>query len=736
VAANQLIRLQMKIPSIKRNWKLSLITILFVWSQNSISAQTNIRGSVKDPKGNPVSFCNVYLENTLDGTTTDTLGKFSFKTTERGEKVLLVSGIGYETAKQPVTLDQKIITLDIDLKSTAVNLEVVVVTAGSFEANNDREVAILKPLDIYNNAGAGGDIVGAIRSLPGTQQAGDQTGLFVRGGDASESTVIIDGMVVQNPFYSSAPGVSARSRFMPFQFKGMAFSSGGYSARYGQALSSILELNTTDLPEKSTVNLNLNMAGAGVGISKLWKNSAGEITAGYNNLSPYLNIANTNYDYYKVPQGGSFSGKWATMMKNGGLIKSFLKQDFTNNGIYVPDPFHPGETVPYGIINSNTYFNTSYRLTKEKSYFYSGISISTNTNDLTINDTSAKNNDWRIQWRGESWYLLTNSLSLLTGLEIQKYMYVRKFDTLNSSFEETLPAIYLEAQWTPIYWFSIKPGIRYEYSKITEKSSISPRLALAVKTSKYGQVSVASGFFYQDAENNYLFQGYRPKFQQTVHYIANYQWIKNDRSLRIEGYYKSYDQLVREMDTSKYDPNPYRYIFGPVDNSGNGYAKGIDFFWRDKASIKNFDYWISYSYIDTKRLYQNYIEKATPDFVAKHNLNVLLKYFIDPLHLAVGLSYAYSSGRPYYDPHSDSFLGETAPDYHNLAFNLAYLVTIKKVFAVVYAGIDNLTNHKNIYGYRYDTLGNKYPIEPPIYRSIFVGVNISLTAFSKDELLN
>jgi len=716
----------------------TVLVLILLYSNNSTNAQTTIKGIIKDAKGNAVPFCNVFLENTLDGTTTDTLGRFSFKTTEKGDQILSVSSIGYESIKQTVKLDQKLLSLELILKSTAVKLSDVVVTAGSFEANNDREVAILKPLDIYNNAGAGGDIVGAIRSLPGTQVVGDQTGLFVRGGDASESTVIIDGMTVQNAFYSTAPGVSARSRFMPFDFKGVAFSSGGYSSRYGQALSSILELNTTDLPDKSTVNLNLNMAGAGLGLTKLWKNSAGEITAGYTNLSPYLAIANTNYSYYKVPQGGTFSGKWMSMTKNGGLFKTFLKQDFNSNGVVIPNPSIPGETFSYGIRNYNTYFNTSYRLTKEKSYIFSAVSYSSNINHLNINDTSSKNNDWRIEWRGEAWYKLANSLNLLCGAEFQQYGYVQSYDTLKSSFGEIIPALYLEAQWTPIYWFSVKPGIRYEYSKITNESSLSPRLAFAVKTGKNGQVSLAGGYFYQDADNKYLFKGYRPKFQRTVHYIANYQWINNDRSLRIEGYYKSYNQLAHELvhehDTI-YDPNPYRYIYGPVDNSGNGYAQGIDFFWRDKATIKNFDYWISYSYIDTKRLYQNFKSKATPDFVSKHNLNVLLKYFIEPLQTAVGLSYAYASGRPYYDP-SHAFLSDRTPEYHDLAFNIAYLLTIKKWFAIVYAGVDNLTNQKNIYGYRYSSTGVKIAIEPPVYRSIFVGVSVSLTAFSKDELLN
>ncbi len=59
-----------------------------------------------------------------------------------------------------------------------------------------------------------------------------------------------------------------------------------------------------------------------------------------------------------------------------------------------------------------------------------------------------------------------------------------------------------------------------------------------------------------------------------VHYIANLTYMKNDRTLRLEGYYKSYDQLIREY-VGQYDPNSYRYINGIVDNSGHGYAQGL-----------------------------------------------------------------------------------------------------------------------------------------------------------------
>ena len=197
---------------LNNSWLIVSFTILLVCPQNNLTAQTTLKGKVLDNKGNAVPFCNVYLENTLDGTTTDTLGRYMLKTTEKGEQQLVVSSVGYQTTKQAVTLDRKLVQVDVKLKAEAVNLNEVVVTAGSFEANNDREVAILKPLDIYNNAGAGGDIVGAIRSLPGTQRVGEQTGLFVRGGDARSLHRVFLPAAVLCPFSSkvshSAAGVT------------------------------------------------------------------------------------------------------------------------------------------------------------------------------------------------------------------------------------------------------------------------------------------------------------------------------------------------------------------------------------------------------------------------------------------------------------------------------------------------------------------------------------------------
>jgi hypothetical protein len=320
-------------------------------------------------------------------------------------------------------------------------------------------------------------------------------------------------------------------------------------------------------------------------------------------------------------------------------------------------------------------------------------------------------------------------------MEVQRISYDQIInDTTSGRFTDSQFTGYAETEWKPAKWFGLKTGIRTEYSDLLSKADIAPRISMAVKTGEKSQISAAYGIFYQSAPSQYLLQGYRPGFQQAVHYIINFQRIKNDRTFRVEAYYKSYNQLIREK-SSVYDPNQYRFYFSPVDNSGGGYAKGFDIFLRDKKSIPNCEYWISYSFIDTRRLYLNYPANATPDFVSPHNLNVITKYFINKIQTNISLSYFYASGRTYYNPGNAVFLGDKAPDYHNLSLGISYLTNIKKMFTVIYLSVDNITDRHNISGYRYSSDGSsRYPIVPASYRTIFFGINMSLTKFNKDEL--
>lgn len=727
-------------------------------------AQTKISGRVLDNKDKPLKGVSVALNNTLDGGTTDSAGYFSFETTELGNQNLVASDATHTTMGMPLVLTGAEVK-DLILRMRVAVLDNVTITAGSF-ASGARAITVMSPLDIVTTAGSNGDVVKAMQMMPGTQQNATDNGLFIRGGDAYEAATIVDGIVVQSAFSAGPPGMATRSRFNAFQYQGVQFSSGAYSARFGQALSGILELNSTDLADKSNVNLGINMAGVYASGTKRWKNSSLDVGGGYNNLAPIFALASTNFNFYKVPQGGNAYARFAWKPSKDAIFKTTLTTSYNESGIGIPNPSLGStdtssfmtrlpDTVNFVTRDKYIFGTATYKqMFKNKYSFYAAVSASYNRVNNEFGYYPLKQDEYRYQARLEGKKFITSRLTLLVGSDLQNYGlnkdmgvgYAHDSFVRKQSFSETLASGFAELDWNPIYWLAIRPGIRYEHSVMLATDKLSPRFSTAIRTSTNSQISLAGGLFYQEANNNYYVLGLRPEMSYATHYIANWQISKNDRTFRIEGYHKDYQNLVRELiNPDSFIANRYRQINPniPINNKGYGYANGVELFWRDKKSIKNADYWISYSYIDTRRLYENLPVEGTPTFIAAHTLNVVGKYFIDKMHTSVSATYSFSNGFPYYNPSvgpitKDNFLADKTPSYNNVALSFAYLHSFGKWFTVFYAQIDNVLNTKNVTGYRFtgDSAGgfNKNPIVPAMYRTVFVGMNMSLSQFSKDEL--
>ena len=218
---------------------MRILTILFFAISFSAFAQSTISGTVTDVKGNPIPGANVYIDGSYDGATTDKDGNFNFTTTEKGTQVLIVSFLAYQTARMEIDAGNPK-SLSIKLKESVNTLDAVVITAGTFEAGDKARVSVLKPLDIVTTAGSAGDIVAALQTLPGTQTVGEDGRLYVRGGEADEAQTFVDGIRVAQPYGATTNELPTRGRFSPFLFSGISFSTGGYSAEYGEALSSVL----------------------------------------------------------------------------------------------------------------------------------------------------------------------------------------------------------------------------------------------------------------------------------------------------------------------------------------------------------------------------------------------------------------------------------------------------------------------------------------------------------------
>lgn len=246
----------------------NLYAILILLLVFKLHGQTKISGVVTNAKKDPIVGANIYLQGTYDGGTSDDNGKFSFSTSETGTQTLIVSFLSYETFTMvgDVSYMKDIV---IKLKDDVNTLDAVVLSAGTFSAGDNSKVNVLKPLDVVTTASALGDFVGALQTLPGTTTVAEDGRLFVRGGDANETQIFIDGIRVFTPYTPTTNNAPTRGRYSPFLFDGITFSTGGYSAEYGQALSSVLLLNTIDEPDQEKTDIGVMSVGATLGNTKM-----------------------------------------------------------------------------------------------------------------------------------------------------------------------------------------------------------------------------------------------------------------------------------------------------------------------------------------------------------------------------------------------------------------------------------------------------------------------------------
>jgi len=191
----------------------------------------------------PLTGANIFLDGTYDGASSDDSGNFFFETEVTGHQTLTVSYVSYEPFKLTMKVSE-MKNLTIKLREDVNSLETVTLSAGTFSAGDNSKISALKPLDIVTTASAMGDFVGALQTLPGTTTVAEDGRLFVRGGEAGETQIFIDGIRVFTPYSPTTNNAPTRGRYSPFLFDGITFSTGGYSAEYGQALSSVLLLNT------------------------------------------------------------------------------------------------------------------------------------------------------------------------------------------------------------------------------------------------------------------------------------------------------------------------------------------------------------------------------------------------------------------------------------------------------------------------------------------------------------
>jgi vitamin B12 transporter len=730
-----------------KKWMISLLASLPFLA----GAQVKITGSVKDHKGRILAGANIVVKGSYDGGVSDSTGHFSFKTYEKGKQYVVATNMGNKTMEQEVLIDTAILNIDFILKEEISELKAVTVTAGSFEAGDKKKAAtVLSSLDVYTTGGANADISAVVKTLPGAQQVGEQEGLFVRGGAGYEAKQFIDGTLVNNPFMASVPDIASRGRFAPALFKGTIFSTGGYSALYGQALSSALIMESIDIPERSEVSASISALFLGAGLQKVAKDkkSSWGGNYGYTNLAAYFGIVKQQPEYFRMPDFHTADLNFRAKTKTGGMIKYYSTFGASDMGLRRPNIDDPALKNAFGLNNTNWYHNLSWRDNLGNGWKMNlglGYSIDVNKIDqqiqnqqnqkVTTGQSWIDNNNFNINTRSDLTQIKAVFDKRLSGISVIRfggeYMYFYNRSTYNS-FKAWLPdhfkAVFSEADLYITNDLAAKVGARFEHSSLINKANIAPRLSLAYKTGKGAQMSVAYGEFYQKPENTYLYNTTNFGYSKATHFIANY--IKNTtlQTFRIEAFYKKYDALVK--------------TYPIMNNAGVGDAKGIELFWRDKKTFKGLDYWVSYSYLDTKRDFLNYPKELQPTFAANHTASFVMKRFISKINTGFNFTYSYATGRPYYNLQQSGAQyviadqGKTI-DYHNLGFSFNYLTSLGKAYAVIVGSVTNVLNSKQVFGYNYSyNGGRKEAITPPAPQFFFLGVFLSWGVDRRQDAIN
>jgi hypothetical protein len=668
--------------------------------QFSLIAQTNISGKVTDKKNNPIFGANIYLDGTYDGGSTNEKGEFSFETAEKAIQTLVISFISFETYVKTADVST-FNNLQIKLRDDVNALDAVVINAGIFEAGEKAKVTVLKPLDIVTTASAMGDFVGALQTLPGTATVGEDGRLFVRGGEAEETQIFIDGARVFTPFTPTTNNIPTRGRYSPFLFKGISFSTGGYSAEYGQALSSVLLLSTIDEPDQEKTDISFMTVGLGVGNTQKWKNSSFSINTSYINLAPYLAIFEDRNTWNKPYQSLSGEMVFRQQFKDDSMLKLYGAYSYSDFDV-LQDNINFDDGFRIGLNNRNLYFNASYKNKFGNNWRYETSASFTNdhTNTKIIKD-NLNSNENSLHLKAKLKKRFSSRARLSFGAEYFNTNYDENYAPINNSkfkygFNNSILATFIE---TDIFFsknLAAKLGVRAENSSILNEFTLSPRASVSYKSGKNSQFSFAYGQFYQNPKNDYLKFSQDFDSENTSHLIANFQSVKQGQIFRIEAYHKAYNSLVKYTDLQ---PN----FTSDFNNNGDGFAKGFDIFWRQNGKIKNTDYWISYSYLDTERDYRNYPTAARPSFASKHNLSIVTKHWIKDWKSQIGFSYQFASGRNYTNPNEPGFLNNETKNFNNLSFNWAYLIDQQKI---LYFSVNNILGTKNVFGYDYKTTPN------------------------------
>lgn len=690
------------------------------------SVGQQISGTVTDQGGLPLPGANVYVVHTFSGTSSNEQGNFKLIHVSDTAFYLRVAFVGYKELDILIE-PQRDTVIHIVLEANFNHLNTVVISASTYETGVSAKAVVMNSIEMATTAGSLGDINAALQTLPGTSANGESGKLFVHGGDGTETATFIDGILVHQPYTSNLPNMAVRGRFNPFMFKGTSFSTSGYSAEYGQALSAILELNTIDEVEQDELNFSAMTVGADIAGSKRIKRGTVSASANYMNLRPYMGLIPQNYTWQKEPRALGGAIKWVQETGLNGQLKFYSSYNQSQLSQDQPQIFTHG-TAPLELVNQNWFTHVRWKgIIAPKWQLKVGGSTTHQADVLSQLQWGRRDRLAGTFLKATATFYQKPTTEWKMGIENNRtryeYGFIRQSAERDSvvSFKESIHAGFVEMS----HHFNTKVGMRLggrlEHSAYLNEVKLSPRATLAYQFSKSGQIAAAYGWFYQNPMAEQLIG--RPYLmpEKATQYSMSIQSSKMGRTLRLEGYYKQYSDLVN---WSKAE-NPYH-------NEGFGFASGLDLYFKDEKTIKGGSYWVSYSYLKGERMYRDYPYSAQPTFIVPHSLSVVYKHWFTKIRSYIGGTFRYGSSRVYNNPNIEGFNTGELPVNRSLDLNYTFLY---RENIILYASATNVLNYNQVFGYEFSPEPNAEghysatAVLPAANQFFFVGCFVTLSQF-------
>ena len=653
-------------------------------------SQTVISGVVTDGR-EPMAGANVFIIGTIDGCLTDSLGRFEFATSKTGELSIKATFIGFEDAVLTTTESQNLL---IRMREQATTINEVIVTASTYSFGKSDNFKTMDALDVVMSGNSCGDIVAALQTLPGTQKVGENGKLYVRGGESDECQTFINGMHVLVPYSTNIENNAVRGRFSPFLFKGINFSLGGYGGEYGQALSSVLPMETTDVATGDKLGVSASLVDWNIGGTKAFASSSLSFNADYTSMGLYDALFPDRINWTRPYRKLSGEAQYKAELSSASVLKSYIGYDFTTLGQHVDNRM-------LSLYEHNIYANATLKSNIGRGYsLFTGIANSSVIND--IDDAQILGDHYHnlrneIHLKAEVRKVYSSVLKMSAGVEDYLRHSTKRYDNSHYCLDYNLLAAHTDAQLRIVPKLFLNLSARVENASYDGGWLLMPRATLSYVPNKRFQLSAMLGKYSQTADDDNIVMSGKNLSQSTAnHAILSMQYEIKNTLLRIEPYYKKYHNLPLIAN-------------GLYTADGYGTSKGVDVFIENHSLIKNLTSTLSYSFNDSERLYLDYTALRTPDYVSRHNVRVTLKYNIGKT--IIGLSESYASGRKY--P-----IG-TTPHYNSVDANITWLVSPK---IIVYTSLNNIFGRTNIFRYNPDGTTVKANRDRFFYIGIFVSL--------------